>query len=180
MISEPAQPHSLSLCSNPQLPPQHFFGTELPNAPDMLSTLRNLDTLCWSGDIADIDELPGGPWLGRLRRLAMPAGTLCHTGSLAALSGARQLEQLGVSGTYWIRRYRNGTRLGEETVYNNGEALPIIEWAPQHPSLQLLVLDAMSPEMSAAAAVAQQQRPGLRVQVDRGVFGAVCGYSRQC
>lgn len=153
--------------------PQHLYSDRLPASPVALTSLQHLKAVCWHGHEHPCWDthppLPGGPWLGRLRRLAMPAPVLGLADSLAALSEAQQLQQLAVSGTHYIvtlgTRGRNG-RLFRQLKPRNDEVQSIIAWAAGHSSLRLLALESkyLSKTMASAAATAQQQRPGLQTQ----------------
>lgn len=145
-----------------------------------LASLPHLDTACF-GIMDEYLEfrqpaLPGGLWLGRLRCLVMPATILAQAASLEALSEAR-LERLGVSGTAWNQLLLSmcPPKAFRRWTYRDAEVQRILDWAQQHPSLQLLVLQYMSPAMRTAAAAAQQRRPELRVAQDKDADLAVCG-----
>lgn len=137
--------------------------------------------MCYWRNDANPAPLPDGPWLGRLCRLALPCYLLSDADSLMTLSEARQLQQLGITNVHQrVRWRREGTKHAKAPApYHTAEVRRILEWAPQHASLQLLVLASLAPEVAAAAAAAQQQRPGLQVVDTKGVFQAACGYERE-
>lgn len=144
----------------------------------MLAAL--LDTVCWARGDGSPTLLPDGPWLARLRFLALPCCLLSDTDSLETLSEARQLERLGVSNVKPPRWHRQGTQPTDAPApYCTAEVLRIRQWAPQHASLKLLALARMTPEVAAAAAVAAERRPGLSVIETWEVFEAVCECKRE-
>lgn len=152
----------------------------LPQAPHALCSLRCLHTVCWARGDGSPAPLPGGPWLARLRFLALPCYLLSDADRLETLSDARQLERLGVSNVKPPRWHRQGAApTAAPAPYRTAEVLRILRWAPQHASLQLLALARMTPEVAAAAAVVAERRPGLSVIQTLKVFEAVCECKRE-
>lgn len=163
-----------------------MFSAGLPDAPAALSSLQHLDTVCWRGCSwrAEPGPLPAGPWLGRLRRLAISCRSLSVEGSLAALSGAQQLEQLGVTDTFEESNRVFPVASGQRHVksWRNAEVAALLAWAQGHASLRLLVLHGLPPSMARAAAAARCSRPDLSIQQAKDaedVYEAVCGYQCQ-
>lgn len=152
----------------------------LPCSLAALSSLQQLQTVCWeSGNEKASLPFPGGPWLGQLGHLALSLRYLSDAASLQTLSGATQLEHLGVIGTHSTRLVPLDGQMKEASSFHNGSMLRAVAWAQHHPSLQLLALDCMSARVADAAAAAMQQRPGLRIrQCYRHVFFVACGYER--
>ena len=136
--------------------------------------------VCWARGDGSPTPLPGGPWLARLRFLALPCYLLSDADSLETLSEARQLERLGVSNVKPPRWHRQGAApTAAPAPYRTAEVLRILRWAPQHASLQPLALARMTPEVAAAAAVVAERRPGLSVIETWEVFEAVCECKRE-
>ncbi|PRW33692.1 F-box LRR-repeat 21 isoform X2 [Chlorella sorokiniana] len=163
-----------------QLTAVYLLSACLPPNPSILSSLRHLHTVSWLGMEGRPRPLPGGPWLARLRRLALSSRFLADAASLATLSGAQQLERLGVHDTCprAKRPVWQGGQLRFVPSYDVSTGLQLVEWAQQHTSLQLLALQATPPALAAAAAVAMQQRPDLRIEAATDVWAAACGYQQ--
>lgn len=167
-------------------PVQYMFSAGLPDTPAALSTLQHLDTVCWRGCSwqAEPGPLPAGPWLGRLRRLAISCRSLSVEGSLAALSGAQQLERLGVTDTFEeSHRVPHGGGVHRFIKsWHTDEVANILAWARGHASLHLLVLHGLPPSTARAAAAARRSRPDLSIQQAKDaedVYEAGCGYQCQ-
>ena len=159
---------------------QYLFSQGLPDTPAVLSSLQHLNTVCWSGWDREPRPLPGGPWLGRLRRLAISCHFLSDAASLATLSGAPRLERLGVADTAEYVYYASGNRRQRRlTSVWDAEVACIVAWVKGHASLQLLVLHKLSPRIARAAAAARRSRPALHVREESDIYQAVCGYQCQ-
>ncbi len=157
---------------------QYLFSGGLPDSPAALSSLQHLDTVCWSGWDNEPKQLPGGPWLGRLRRLAVSCWFLSDADSLATLSGAQHLEHLGVHGSF----DKDGPRhaASRQKARRSAEVANILAWAQGHASLRQLALRQLPPRMArAAAAAARRSRPDLSIRQAKDVFEAVCEYQCQ-
>ncbi|PRW33618.1 tubby-like F-box 3 isoform X2 [Chlorella sorokiniana] len=161
----------------------HILSPSLPGSLAAISSLQHLDTVCWQDATAAAAPLPGGPWLAHLRRLALSSYFLSDAASLATLSGASQLERLGVRDTYKVLQPQ-GRRGRQEPVPLTAEVQRITAWAERHPSLQLLALervplDALHVGKSPRPKRAAQLRPGLLLHEVEDVFLAACGLVRQ-
>lgn len=123
--------------------------------------------MCWQGR-PGAARLPGGPWLGRLRSLALSRHLLSNAASLATLNAAQQLQRLGVDDTFsMLQKGMNR----DMVKFHDSTVLPIVKWAARHPALQLLALERNSDRVDAAAELAEQQRPGLHVLQSCSILG---------
>lgn len=151
----------------------------LPCSLTALSSLQHLQTVCWGRGYEKASlPLPGGPWLGQLRHLALSLHYLSDAASLETLSGAAQLERLGLNDTHSTRLVPLNGKMQKAGGFHNGDMLRAVAWAQRHPSLQHLALERMSARIFDAAVAAMRQRPGLRIAQDRDVFFVMCGFER--
>ncbi|PRW33572.1 F-box LRR-repeat 21 isoform A [Chlorella sorokiniana] len=115
----------------------------LPCSLSALSSLRHIDTVCWQDTASGAQPLPGGSRLGQLRRLAVAGYYLWDAASLATLSGALQLERLGVTHTHtgysemegqlsvWVQARRSSRDEYEDVAFDDEE-----DWEAQGSSVQ--------------------------------------------
>lgn len=171
-ISEPAAAVILEGLSRFKKLQHLALGPNIPGfgrPPAALAGVLGLHTLCWPNRFESFyprqPALPGGPWLASLQRLVAPAAILAS--SLPALAAAQQLECLGVE--------RVGPQKAEDAFMGEGGALEgaphvlaVIGWAAHHPSLRLLLLEAVSGglpvELCDAVLEAQRRRPDLHIK----------------
>lgn len=120
----------------------------LETFPQELAGCSRLQRLAWNSEEPAAPALLPGPWLGSLRRLVLPAATVLESMQLLQ-EATPQLETLGVTGLQ----------------DNQAAHIAALELAAAHPRLRRLLTDAeqLEPAVRAAAAAAQQQKPGLEV-----------------
>lgn len=139
----------------------------LESPPAALAGLTHLHTFVWLDAISPQLEgsdaaLPGGPWLGSLRRLAAPAQLLAN--SLPLLAGPPRLEHLGV--TSFHRSAAATCRLLRTALYWSSLQKVSLLHCPG------LLDDTISlpPALVAAALEAQRQRPSLLIDLSHFIL----------
>lgn len=119
-----------------------------------LASLSQLCTLWWDPHEPGT-PLPPGPWLAQLQKLVAPWQVL--SSSLAPLSGAARLQELGVSGG----------------MPDADAVCSILRWAAKRPSLRRLLLgknaSAVISEALEAVAAALRCKPALTIE-DEGAI----------